>query len=130
MYIYIRMYIYRRFRGASPVYPTPRNREIGFVSSSFSFRACRACRAWRGEAVRAHVRPLFLPLGLPGARIDVCPSVRPSGAFGVNILCTGAWVLIEFEKFLLAGGLFYNANTIGFKKIENAAYSICMGFNR
>ena len=43
----------RRFRGASPVYPTPRNREIGFVSSSFSFRACRACE--RGEAVRAHV---------------------------------------------------------------------------
>ena len=61
----------RRFRGASPVYPTPRNREIGFVSSSFSFRACRACRAWRGEAVRAHVGPLFLSLGLPGARIDV-----------------------------------------------------------
>ena len=34
--------------GASPVYPTPRNREIGFVSSSFSFRAVRAVRA--GEA--------------------------------------------------------------------------------
>jgi len=26
--------------------------------------------------------------------------------------------------------LFYNAKTMGFKKIENAAYSICMGFNR
>ena len=51
--VYIYIYIYRRFRGASPVYPTPRNREIGFVSSSFSFRACRACE--RGEAVRAHV---------------------------------------------------------------------------
>ena len=118
----------RRFRGASPVYPTPRNREIGFVSSSFSFRACRACRAWRGEAVRAHVRPLFLPLGLPGARIDVCPC--PSAVFGVNILCAGAWVLIEFERFLWAGGLFYITKTMGFKKIENAAYSICMGFNR
>ena len=33
----------------------PRNREIGFVSSSFSFRACRACRACgRGEAAWAH----------------------------------------------------------------------------
>ena len=43
----------RRFRGASPVYPTPRNREIGFVSSSFSFRAVRVSGA--GEAVLAHV---------------------------------------------------------------------------
>ena len=43
--------VYRRFRGASPACPTPRNREIGFVSSSFSFRASRACRACgRGEA--------------------------------------------------------------------------------
>ena len=80
--------------------------------------------------MRAHVRPLFLPLGLPGARIDVCPSVRACAVFGVNILCAGAWVLIEFERFLLAGGLFYNAETMGFKKIENAAYSIRMGFNR
>ena len=39
--------------GASPACPTPRNREIGFVSSSFSFRAVRA--SGRGEAVRAHV---------------------------------------------------------------------------
>jgi hypothetical protein len=54
-YIYIYIYIVLRFRGAIPVYPTPRNREIEFVSSSFSFRACRACRAWRCEAVRAHV---------------------------------------------------------------------------
>ena len=76
--------------------------------------------------MRAHVGPLFLPLGLPGARIHVCPS----GAFGVNMLCAGTWVFIEFERFLLAGGLFYNAKTMGFKKIENAAYSICMGFNR
>ena len=45
------VYTYRRFRGASPVYPTPRNREIGFVSFSFSFRAVRA--SGRGEAVRA-----------------------------------------------------------------------------
>ena len=38
--------------------PTPRNREIGFVSSSFSFRAVRAwCvqASGRGEAVRAHM---------------------------------------------------------------------------
>ena len=87
MQILVYIYIYRRFRGASPVYPTPRNREIGFVSSSFSFRACRACRAWRGEAVRAHVRPLFLPLGLPGARIDVL-SVR--AVRSASIFCAQA----------------------------------------
>ena len=48
VYIYTHVHMYRRFRGASSVYPTPRNREIGFVSSSFSFRAVRAVRA--GEA--------------------------------------------------------------------------------
>ena len=30
--------------------------------------------------------PLSLPLGLPGARIDVC-----SETLGANLLCTGAW---------------------------------------
>ena len=78
--------------------------------------------------MRAHVRPLFLPLGLSGARIDVCACA--SAVFGVNILCAGAWVLIEFASFYMRRGLFYNAKTMGFKKIENAAYSICMGFNR
>ena len=68
---------------------------------------------------------VVLIAGPPG-----CWDRRASGAFGVNILCAGAWVLIEFEMFLLAGGLFYIAETMGFKKIENAAYSICMGFNR
>ena len=47
----------RRFRGASPVYPTPRNREIGFVSSSFSFRACvRACERARRSCAWARGR--------------------------------------------------------------------------
>ena len=44
---------HRRFRGVSPACPIPRNREIGFVSSSFSSRAVRA--SGRGEAGRAHV---------------------------------------------------------------------------
>ena len=77
IYIYIYtggmyIYIYLRFRGASPACPTPRNREIGFVSSSFSFRACHACRAsGRGEAKlcgcacvdRCPYRWAFLELG-------------------------------------------------------------------
>ncbi len=45
--------LHRRFRGVSSV-STPANREIGFVSSSFSFRVVRA--SGRGEAVRARVR--------------------------------------------------------------------------
>ena len=53
--VHTSIYIYRRFGGARSACPTPRNREIGFVSSSFSFRACRACRAWRGEAAWAHL---------------------------------------------------------------------------
>ena len=42
--------------GSSSRLCDPRNREIGFVSSAFLFRACRACRACgRGEAAWAHV---------------------------------------------------------------------------
>ena len=80
--------------GASPVYPTPRNREIGFVSSSFSFRACRA--SGRGEAVRAHVErdPHRWASRVLGSR---CVSV--SGVLGVNILCAGAWVLTAFDRY-------------------------------
>ena len=63
-YIYIYIYTYPRFRGASPVYPTPRNREIGFVSFSFSFRACRACE--RCEAVR-RMWNVILNAGPPGS---------------------------------------------------------------
>ena len=91
-YIYISIYIYRRFRGASPVYPTPRNREIGFVSSSFSFRACRACG--RGKAVRAHVERY--PYRWASRMLG---STCLSGAFGVNYLRTGAWVLLDFGCF-------------------------------
>ena len=50
IYIYIyRSEVYGSLSGLSD----PRNQEIGFVSSSFSFRACRACG--RGEAAWAHV---------------------------------------------------------------------------
>ena len=86
------------------------------------------CVRARGEAVRAHVGRCSYRWASRVLGSTCCASV--SGAFGVNILCAGAWVLIEFERFLLAGGLFYNAKTMGFKKIENAAYSICMGFKR
>ena len=56
---------HRRLGGASTVYPTPRNREIGFVSSSFSFRAVRAVRA--GEAkLCGRMGTMILIAGPPG----------------------------------------------------------------
>ena len=80
--------LYRRFRGASPACPTPRNREIGFVSSSFSFRACRACRACgRGEAARAHVER-HSSRWASRVLVSTC-----SGPLGGDLLCAGAWVL-------------------------------------
>ena len=90
----------RRLGGASPACPTPRNREIGFVSSSFSFRACRACG--RGEAVRAHVdRDPYRW----ASWVLVSPCV--SGALFVNLLCTGMWVLTAFCTFLWAQALHF-----------------------
>ena len=49
-----------RFSFTQDLLVLPRNWEIGFVSSSFSFRACRACRACgQGEAAWAHVQWCF-----------------------------------------------------------------------
>ena len=56
---------YRRLGGASPACPTPRNREIGFVSVASLFRACRACG--RGKAVHVCVRRASPTLGLGSA---------------------------------------------------------------
>ena len=85
---------YRRFGGARPACPTPRNREIGFVSSSFSFRACRACRAWRGEAAWAHLGryPYRWASRVLGS---TC-----SGPLGDQLLCAGVWVLSVFARKL------------------------------
>ena len=83
----------RRFRGVSPACPIPRNREIGFVSSSFSSRAVRA--SGRGEAGRAHVdrypyRWASRELGSTGL----------SGPLFAHLLLTGAWVLTAFGTCL------------------------------
>ena len=92
----------RRFGGARPACPTPRNREIGFVSSSFSFRACRACRACgRGEAAWAHVDryPYRWASRVLGS---TC-----SGPLGGDILCTGVWVLSRFGVYFRVFALVY-----------------------
>jgi len=90
---YIYIYIYGRFGGACPACPTPRNREIGFVSSSFSFRACRACRACgRGEAARAHVER-HSSRWASRVLVSTC-----SGPLGGDLLCAGAWVLSVFAQ--------------------------------
>ena len=61
----------------------------------------RAVRAVRGEAkLSGACGTLFLSLGLLGGVLgSTCVRVR-SGGFGVNILCAGTWVLIEFASFL------------------------------
>ena len=70
---------------------------LRFVFVFVSCRACRACRAsGRGEAVRAHVGRCSYRWA---SRVLALPCVRASGAFGVNILCTGAWVLTDFARF-------------------------------
>ena len=87
------MYVYRRFRGVSSACPPPRNREIGFVASSFSFRACRACRACgRGEAAWARVgrHPYRWASRVLGS---TC-----SGPGGDHFLCAGVWVLSVFAR--------------------------------
>ena len=51
VFMYVCMYLCLRFRGASPVYPTPCNREIGCVSSSFFLCVpCVSCEAGRSCA--------------------------------------------------------------------------------
>ena len=108
MYIYI--YTYRRFRGARPACPTPRNREIGFVSSSFSFRACRACRAWRGEAAWAHLGryPYRWASRVLGS---TC-----SGPLGDQLLCAGAWVLSAFARKMTPRCPSFVRRHVGFKR--------------
>ena len=50
----MKLHQHRRL-GESERLVLPHNQEIGFVSSSFSFRACRACYVCgRGEAAWAH----------------------------------------------------------------------------
>ena len=99
----------------------PRNREIGFVSSSFSFRACRACRACgRGEAAWAHTDRYPYRWAFR-VRVSGCvPCLRASfrlvfvhRRMGFNtffcfpcpfacFLLTGAWVL----RFVIAKTLY------------------------
>ena len=83
----------RRFRGASPVYPTPVTGR--WASFRLRFRFVRAVRAVRGEAkLCGRMWDVVLIAGPPG-----CYDRRVCGAFGVNNLCAGAWVLIEFASF-------------------------------
>ena len=87
------IYIYRRFRGVSPACPPP----VTGRSASFRlrFRFVRAVRAVRGEAKPCgRMWDVVLIAGPPG-----CWDRRVSGAFGVNILCAGTWVLTEFTSF-------------------------------
>ena len=121
-WISIESNIYWRFGGARPACPTPRNREIGFVSSSFSFRACRACG--RGEAVWARARRPS------NARPWSCEFPSGSAASGEQYLLLCAWVLSILGIFLKAWGLIWIGESMRFKNIENSRYSFCMGFEK
>ena len=90
----------------------PPNREIGFVSSSFSFRAVRAGR--RGEAAwvrrgRYPQRWAFRVL------VSTC-----SGAVGVNYLLTGVRILKVFGSFWVARPSKIAIPPAGFKVLEAA----------
>ena len=117
----------RRLGGASTVYPTPRNREIGFVSSSFSFRAVRA--SGRGEAVRVREgQTTPLSLGLPGVSF-----VTPSRAVCAQFLLTGTWVLSTFDLFLKARAVFLLLYTWVLSDVDyeyTVIAAIHMGFKR
>ena len=63
VYVYIYICIYRRFRGVSPACPIPRNREIDFVSSSFSLRVVRASEA----KLHGRMQTVILIAGPPGS---------------------------------------------------------------
>ena len=90
----------------------PRNREIGFVSSSFSFRVVRA--SGRGEAAWAREGG-DLPLAGPsGCEFRRCCSCSSRAVF-VNFLLTGVRVLSVFAPFLDRRGLDLAIPIAGFK---------------
>ena len=77
---------------STPLWLPPRNREIGFVSSSFSFRVVRA--SGRGEAARARMgrHPERWASRVLGASVS----------FGSRVfvfLLTGARVLRDFGLY-------------------------------
>ena len=69
--------LYRRFRGVSPACPIPRNREIDFVSSSFSLRAVRASEA----KLCGRMQTVILIAGPPGSQDRRVGSVLISRIF-------------------------------------------------
>ena len=85
----------------------PRNREIGFVSSSFSFRVVRA--GGRGEAVRARVGR-YPPRWASRVLVSTC-----SPTLFAQLLCTGTWVLRYFGTLLKARGACFVHRYFGFK---------------
>ena len=85
----------------------PRNREIGFVSSSFSFRACRACRAC-GQSERGRMQTVIFIAGPPGCEYPgVVVSFRAPFCLVFVHRCKGFNTLLcfacSFDRFLCAG---------------------------
>ena len=78
--------------------PPVTGRSASFRLRSRFVRAVRAVRAVRGEAkLCGCMWDAVLIAGPPGCW-DPRVVLSVSGAFGVNILCAGAWVLTEFAS--------------------------------
>ena len=89
----------------------PLNWEIGFVSSSFSFRVVRA--SGRGESAWACVGdepPRW------ASRVPVSTCERP---LGTQSLCACTWVLTGFGTLLSGRGAFFVRRHVGFKRLIN-----------
>ena len=60
----------------------------------------------------------------------MCVCVCVSGALGVHLLCTGAWVLTAFGTLLKARAPFIVALSMGFNTWTTERAGECMGFKR
>ena len=90
----------------------------------FRFVPCVPCERARRSCAGA-CGTLSLSLGLPGARIVV---LSVCARFGVNILCTGMWVLRAFDRYCGARAPFVDVFSMGFKDLFGRPACICMGF--
>ena len=91
-----RIYISEVWGSECALVAVPRNREIGFVSSSFSFRVVRA--SGRGEAVRARVG------GDPPRWASWVIVSRWPWPLGAHFLYAGMWFLRDLAHLLKSRG--------------------------
>ena len=98
----------------------PRNREIGFVASSFLFCACSACG--RGEAAWAHVDRYPYRWASRVLGSTCCAPL------GDQLLCAGVWVLSAFARKSVLRCPAFVRRHVGFKRFVHVAMLfLCTG---